>query len=472
MTTDGFVEIVQWAVFVYFVTLNCVYFALLISAFLSAKAALPLHAVRTGIQTYQTLQPPISIIAPAYNEEKVVVDSVRAMLQLDYPEFEIIVVCDGPKDRTLEVLMEAFDLEPFSEAYRERIKAKPLKQVYLSRTTPRLKVVLKENGGKADALNVGVNIAQYPLFAALDTDSLIERDALNYLAAPFVNDPGAVVAGGTLRLSNGSAFHNGALVESQVPDNWWARFQVVEYQRAFMVGRVGFDRFNAVLVVSGAFGLFHKETVVAAGGYNHKCIGEDMELVVRLHKYCRLNNKPYRVYQVTEAVCWTEAPEDLKSLKSQRIRWHRGLTEVLMFHKDMLLSPKMGSALLSMHYFLFFEWLAPIVEFLGYLFLVWLACTGYVSWAAYWGVMLLALGPALFMTVSALFLDELTLRGYNTRKKDSAIYLLVAFIEPFTFRVLTLYWRVIAVWRIFKGQKVVWEPLARKGFDGNKKPTN
>lgn len=465
MSLALFIEVVQWVVFAYFLTLNGAYFMLLLNAFFSAKQALPLHTLRTEIRTYQTMEPPISVLAPAYNEEKVVVDSVRSMLQLDYPEFEIIVVCDGPKDRTLEVLKEAFDLEPFAEAYRERIPTKPVKQVYLSRTTPRLKVVLKENGGKADALNVGVNMAQYPLFAALDTDSLIEREALTHLAAPFINDPGAVVAGGTLRLSNGAKFHNGALVEARAPENWWARCQVVEYQRAFMVGRLGFDRFNAILVVSGAFGLFHKETVVAAGGYRHDCIGEDMELVVRLHKFMRQQNKPYRVYQVAEAICWTEAPEDAKSLKGQRVRWHRGLTEVLWRHRDMLFDRKMGSVQLSMWYFVLFEWLAPLFEFAGYVFLVLLAVTGYLELKVFCGVMLLALGPALFLTIGAMYLDELTLRGYDTHRKEFMRFLSVALVEPFTFRLFSLYWRLIAVWRVATGKKAAWGQLVRKGFD-------
>lgn len=455
---------IQWPIFVYFVGLNIAYFRLLWIAQRALTKRIALYGDPHRWEGCGEREPPITIVAPAYLEEKTVVQSVTTMLQLDYPEFEILVICDGSKDRTFEVLDEAFDLRPYVEPYRARLKAQPLERTCRSAKFPNLRVFYKKNGGKADAINVGINAAQYPLVCVIDTDTLIAPDGLKRLARPFIENPSTVATGGTVRLSNGLSFEGGRLTHGAVPASWLACWQIVEYQRSFIIGRMGWDPFNGTLIISGAFGLFHKETLIEAGGFDHSTIGEDMEVVVRLHRMMREEGRPYRIQYVPEATCWTEAPEDYKSLKGQRIRWHRGLTEVLWRHRAMFFSRRHGvPGMVAMPFYFLYEWLAPVLEVAGYLLLTVAVLMGWVTLHAYLAMTVLALGPAVCITIAALLVDERTLQGYKAPRAMAKLFV-AAVTEPFTYRLVTVWWRVIAIHRIMKKKKAVWEAVPRKGF--------
>ena len=318
----------------YFVALNGGY---LLLGILSIRGLQRHSGDRSGIDdgaTYLGIEPPISLLVPAYNEEATIRTSIRSMLQLEYPDFELVVINDGSPDRTMDVLVREFGLVPYPGAVRIALPHASVRGIYRSTRHPNLRVIDKDNGGKADALNAGINLARHGLFCAVDADSILQRDSLLRLVRPFLDDGRTVAAGGTVRIANGSRVRGGYLEQAGIPRNWLARFQIVEYLRAFLFGRLGWTSMNAVLIISGAFGLFDRRRVVDAGGYRHDTIGEDMELVVRLHRYHRERSIPYRITYVPDPVCWTEAPEDIGTLGRQRSRWQRGLSESLALQGD------------------------------------------------------------------------------------------------------------------------------------------
>lgn len=305
-----------WFVFTYFILLNGGYLTLNLLSIFALQRNKEEKLLDALPQVFTGLEPGISLLVPAYNEEATITASVQSMFQLTYSDFEIIVINDGSKDGTLEVLKREFSLLPFPEAPREGLPTKPVRGVYRSLKYPNLRVIDKENGGKADSLNAGINAARHPLFCGVDADSILARNSLQLVAKPFLNHPETVASGGTVRVANGCEVADGFLTKVGLPTNLWALFQVVEYLRAFLFGRLGWSKLNAMLIISGAFGLFKTDVVIEAGGYRANTIGEDMELVVRIHRYLRQQGRPYRIEFVPEPVCWTEAPEDHKTLKN------------------------------------------------------------------------------------------------------------------------------------------------------------
>jgi cellulose synthase/poly-beta-1,6-N-acetylglucosamine synthase-like glycosyltransferase len=323
------------------------------------------------------LTPGISIILPAYNEEAGIVESVRSLVALHYPLLEIVIVNDGSTDATLERLTSAFDLVPVRRALRESIQSEPVQQVFVARTNHDLVVVDKLNGGKSDALNAGLRVLRHPLVASIDADAVVDADALLEVARPFLDDPDlAVASGGAIRISNGCAIDHGRVTKVGLPRHGLAAMQFVEYERGFFVGRIPWSNLNALPIISGAFGVFRRESLEAIGGYNRATVGEDMDAVVRLHRRYRDERRPYRIKFVPYAALWTEGPEDVRTLSRQRRRWQHGLGQTLWQSRGMFMRPRYGLlGLLTLPYFLVYEFLAPVIVLLG-IFLVavwWLA---------------------------------------------------------------------------------------------------
>lgn len=315
---------------------------------------------------------PISIIVPAYNEEVTVVETVRSLLALDYTLYEIIVVDDGSKDTTSQKLIEAFAMQPIRRPIHRKIACQPEEFVYESvgEKVP-LTLIRKKNGGKADSLNMGINACRYPYFICMDADSVLQWDSLSKISRPILEQENVVAVGGVVRPANSVTLDHGKVVDYQLPSNILACMQVLEYDRSFLASRILFDKFNGSLIISGAFGLFKKDTVIAAGGYDHSTMGEDMELVVKLHEYCTLNEIPYSVKYATDAICWSQAPERLKDLRKQRKRWHLGLFQSMWKHRVMLFNAKFGAvSFISFFYFLLYELLSPFIEIFGVLTMV------------------------------------------------------------------------------------------------------
>lgn len=457
-------DIFNWVVLAYFIVLNAVYLTTSLFAFGALRRyAQRLKSLDLGDLIRGAGAPPITLIAPAHNEEATCVESVRSLLTLEYPEYEIIVVNDGSADSTLERLREAFNLKPTARIATAFLDTRPIRQTYRSRRHPNLWVVDKENGGKADALNAGINFCRTPLFCAMDADSLLEREALLRIVRPFLEDADTVAAGGILRIANGCVVSHGQVLDVRLPGNLWARFQVLEYLRAFLSGRMGWDALRATLVISGAFGMFRRSTVVDAGGYATDTVGEDMELVVRLHRYCREHGIPYAIHFVPDPVAWTECPETLRVLSRQRDRWQRGLFQSLTRHRVMLGNSRYGRAgLLAFPYFFFLEMLGPLVEGLGYLAFAASVISGRADYAYVVAFLMVAVVLGVALSVAAVALEELSFRRYP-RLEDLLHLFTLAVAENFGYRQLSTWWRIRGTWSAIRGVKG-WGGMARKGF--------
>ena len=409
------------------------------------------------------LTPPVSVLAPAFNEEASVVDNVRSLLMLDYPLFEVILVNDGSKDATLARLITAFELKPSARSFEYTVPCKRIRGVYESSAYPNLVVVDKINGGKADALNSGLNLSLYPLFCAIDADSILESDALLRLVRPFLEAPGVTIAaGGVVRVANGCDIRSGRVREVKLVRRVLPLIQIVEYLRAFLFGRMGWSSGNSLLVISGAFGLFDKRAVVQAGGYATDTVGEDIELVVRLHRHLHDRKQPYRIGFVPDPICWTEVPESLRVLRRQRTRWQRGLIDTLWRHRGMMGRPRYGIiGLVALPGFFLFEMLSPVIEFSGYIVLPLLLLLGYVPISFASPHLVLSVLYSILVSVLAVLLEDITFRRYP-KASDMAVLVGAAVLENLGYRQLTVWWRVRAFWEYWRGD-LSWGAMERRG---------
>ncbi|MCL2320331.1 MAG: glycosyltransferase family 2 protein [Treponema sp.] len=410
---------------------------------------------------------PISILIPAYNEEKTVIHTIKSLLAIEYSTYEVIVVNDGSKDNTLKHVIRAFGLRKITFPMKAQIKTNPIRGIYFNPDHPNLLLVDKENGGKADALNAGINVSRYPYFVSLDADSVLDADALVRIALSFMEYKYTIAVGGIIRVANGSEVKNGKVVKLALPRSRLAMFQIVEYMRAFLVGRVGWSVMNTVLIVSGAFGAFQKETVIQVGGYTTDTVGEDMDIIVKLHKYMREKKYKYKITFLPDPICWTQVPEGLRDLYTQRRRWHVGLIDTMKRNKIMMLNPRYGvSGLLAMPYFYLFEMIAPVVEALGIVFVPLSYFLGILSVQFF---ILFFIATTIFgviLSIGALTIEEFTFNKY-VKLKEFLRLCLYGVIENFSYRQMTVVFRLIAIVR-FKKYKNSWEKIKRKGFDEDK----
>ncbi len=461
----------QFIVLLYFLGVNGWYLILLVSSLLEMRRHMLVIANESRyLLLSSTLSPTISILAPAFNEEATIEGSLRALLALQYPRLEVIVISDGSKDRTVEVLIERFDLVPVKTIYEQRIKTKPVRNLYRSSTYPALVVVDKENGGKADALNVGLSFAGSELVCAMDADTLIEADGLQRMVRPFLYSTDVVATGGTIRVVNGSEVRFGRVIRTRVPTNPLAGIQVVEYLRAFLFGRLGWNRLGGNIIISGAFGLFRRESVLNAGGYLYDTVGEDMELVLRLKRLSYEQPGPGKIAFVPDSVAWTEVPESTRVLGRQRDRWHRGLADVLWRHRRMLLNPRYGvTGLVVLPYYVFVELLAPVVELAGLATLVLGLVFGIVDWSFAALFFLTAYGLGTALTAFTLIIEDLSFHRYDTFR-DRGMLFWWALLENLGYRQMTVYWRLRGLWKFLRGRKD-WGAMERKGFKPLAVPT-
>ncbi len=451
-------------VIAYFVLLNLFYLATTLLAFFALRR----YAVRMKSLDVDDLvtsagAPPITLLVPAYNEEANLIQAIQSFLTLSYPSYEVIVCNDGSDDRTFELLQETYALIPSDRVPTAELDTEPIHGIYQSHTYPNLFVVDKDNGGKADALNAALKFCRTPLFCGLDADTLLERDALIRIVRPFLEDGTTVAAGGILRIANGCEVTDGQVTRVRLPRRLLPRFQVLEYLRAFLSGRMGWDSLGASLIISGAFGAFRRDVVTAAGGYATNTVGEDMELVVRVHRHCLDTDRPYRIAFVPDPVAWTECPETLGGLGRQRDRWQRGLTQSVLRHAGMLWNPAYKRVgLLAMPYFFFLEMLGPIIEFLGYVAFALSIVLGIASPEYVAAFLLVAVVFGVVLSVAAVGLEELTFRRYP-RARDLMSLFGLAFIENLGYRQLIAWWRFRGVISaLFRSRG--WGRQEREGF--------
>lgn len=407
--------------------------------------------------------PPLSLLVPAHNEEVTVSSSLLSFLTLEYPHLEVVVVNDGSTDGTMAVLMREFDLYEVPPAFTISVPTRPVHAYYRSRRHSRLLVLDKETGGKADALNAAMNAARHPFVVAVDADTVIEPDALLRLARPFLLEPNVAAVGGTIRVANSCTVEFGRVTEARVDSRWLPGCQVVEYLRAFLFGRMGLNVLGGNLIISGAFGLFRKEYLRAIGGYRTGNVTEDMDLVVRLHRYLRENNIRAQLPFVPDPVAWTEVPTSIRVLGRQRERWHRGLVATLWEHRIMLFNPRYGRiGMIAMPFYVFGEMLAPAAELFGWIALALGLAVGAVDRDFALLFLAVAVGYGMLLSLWAIVLEELSFRRYS-RRRDFFKLLGFAVIEGIGYRQLTVLFRLRGYWGFFRGVET-WGRMTREGI--------
>lgn len=460
--------------FFYYLASNLAYLILLIVALLSSRAHHQhLASLRLERMKMSPLTPPITIVAPAHNEDASIISSVRSLLRIDYPQLEVVVVNDGSVDRTLDKLTAEYQLEPARMLYIPYIESAPVRGVYRSLREPRLIVVDKEGGGsKADAVNAGLNAATSPYTCVVDADSMLESDALMRIMVKILEDPKHVVAaGGIVRVLNGCELSGGRIRRVLLPKSPIVVIQVVEYLRAFLIGREGWAKGNMLTIISGAFGVFRRDVIMRAGGYRGKAIGEDFDLITRVHRMLREEGADYSITFVPDPVCWTEVPPTSKSLGRQRARWQKGLIDVLWLNRDMLFRRKYGRiGWIAMPYIWVFELFAPVLELVGLVTITLTAALHMLSHTFFVEFLIYGYLFAAMISVGAVLQEEVTYRRYNDWR-DVARLILFCFLEQIPYRQMHLWWRLQGMWQYARGD-VVWRPLERVGLEEAPAPSS
>jgi len=464
----GFLTASSYLLFLYYTATNVAYLLLLVVSIRATivhqrrLSVLRLHGLRTS-----ALAPPISILVPARNEERGIVESVRSLLALDYSEIEVIVVNDGSTDGTLEALRQHFGLVRTNILHVSEIPTAPVRGIFMSTADRRLIVIDKEScGRKADALNAGLNAASSPFICAVDADAVLESDALLRVMAPALADPTRVIAsGGIVRVVNGSTIDHGRVRRVRLPRTLVETLQVIEYLRAFLVGRQGWAGLNLLVIISGAFGVFRRDICREIGGYRTGAIGEDMDLVVRLHRHARERGDAYRITFVPDPVCWTEVPSTYRSLARQRARWQNGLADVLWRNRDMLGNRRYGAiGLLALPYQWVFEFFAPVVEVFGWTSMIAAATVGALSPSFFVKFLLFGYLFGTLISIGSVVIEEMSYHRYND-PRDLVRLLGACFLEHFPYRQLNSLWRLRGMWEFLTGRNA-WRMINRVGLGG------
>jgi len=454
------------SLFFYYLVSNLVYLVLLVAALVATiKHQFRLAEMRIDPLHESPFTPPVSVICPARNEQASIVDSVRALLDLSYTDLEVIVINDGSTDGTLGELDAAFCLTPMEVLYIPQVESARVRGIYASKTESGLLVIDKVGGGsKADAVNAGINAANSPYICVVDADSILERDALFRIMTRVFSDNSNVVAiGGIVRALNGSVVERGRVAEVRLPKKSIEILQVVEYLRAFLIGREGWASFGMLPIISGAFGVFRTDVVRAVGGYRPKAVGEDLDVVVRMQRYLREQGKPYSVVFVPDPTCWTEVPSDFRSLARQRSRWQKGLLDVLWPNRDMLFRRRYGAlGCFMLPYLWLFELVEPIIELLGYASIIFAATMGVLSYAFFLKFLLFGYAFATMISIGGVLLEEMTFRRYS-RWTEVARMILYCTLEHFPYRQIHMCWRLQGMWQYLRGD-LQWREMKRAGF--------
>ena len=460
-----FLKLSNHLLFFYYFVANLGYLLMLAVALKTSAAHLRrLESLPFDWIKRSPMVPPITILVPAHNEESFICTAVRNLLDLDYPELEVIVINDGSSDSTLQIMQGEFRLRLVRTVYIPQVISAPVRGLYRSDIDPRLVIVDKESAGsKADAVNAGLNAATSPYVCVVDADSVLEHDALLRIMVPVLADPERVVSvGGIVRVLNGSEVEGGRMRRVRLPRKSIEVIQVVEYLRAFLIGREAWARGNMLMIISGAFGVFRTDLVRAVGGYRSGSIGEDFDLVARLHRHLREEGADYRIEFVPDPVCWTEVPSDIRSLARQRARWQKGLLDVLWPNRDMLFRPRYGTiGSLALPYLWLFELLAPVIELGGFVTIILAACFGVLSHSFLLQFVIFGYAFATVISIGSVLQEELTYKRYNDWQ-DVARLVSYCFLEHFPYRQLHMIWRLQGLWQYLRGD-LAWRPLKRQG---------
>lgn len=426
-----------------------------------------------SILSYKKL-PTISIVAPAFNEEETIIQNIRSLLSIYYPTIDIIVVNDGSNDSSFRKVIDHYDMVKVSMVADGNIKTKNIRGVYRSIHSEFSNLIFidKENGGKSDALNAGINYSRSDLFVGVDVDSIIEPDAILRMVKPFLEEEGArkvISSGGVIRVANNCEVKNGKIEKVRFPKKSLVRFQVLEYFRAFTLGRMAWSRIDGLLIISGAFGMFDRQLVVDIGGYDTSTVGEDLELVVRMRRHMRdVRKMKYKVAFIPDPLCWTEVPSKISVLSRQRNRWTRGAIDTILKHRGMFFNPKYGRiGMLSFPYWVFFEWLAPIVELVGLIYFIITLISGVVNPETFLYISLFVVTFAFSFTLLGVYFETLMFNKYHGFK-NLVIIAFYALIEVIVFHPLSWFFSLKGNWSFFVEANQNWGVMTRTAFDSKK----
>lgn len=471
-SNNDFIFFFDYFIFWYALTIMSAY---VILGILSAMAVSD-HVKRSKFVNFDhilrsSLAPKIAVIAPAFNESATIVENIRSLLSLRYNNFDIVIVNDGSKDDCLEKMIAAYDLTPTVLKKYSNLPHEEIRNVYRSNNDAfkNLIVIDKFNGGKADSLNAGINCTDADYVANIDVDCIIEEDALLQMIEPFLqsSETKVIATGGVVRIANDCVIKNGRIVQVNLPKTLLPLFQTLEYLRAFLLGRMAWSKLNGLLIISGAFGMFDKHILIEAGGYNKKTVGEDMELVVRMRRLMHVKKIKYRVHYIPNPLCWTEVPNSVGVFSRQRNRWTRGTIETLLMHRKLLFNPKYSTlGMLSYPFWLFYEWLAPLIEFLGLVYFTILVCLGWVNWPHFLLLLCMVYVFAALLSFFAILMEEVTYREYKGFKPLFKL-IGVALLEPILFHPIGVIAAIRGNWDKFVLRKHSWGVQVRKGFQSS-----
>jgi cellulose synthase/poly-beta-1,6-N-acetylglucosamine synthase-like glycosyltransferase len=463
-----FFDYANTVILLYFLAANAVYTILMVISLYTVSLHSKFAArVGYGELADSPVTPPVALIIPAFNEQDAAVATVASLLDLNYPEKEIIVVDDGSTDDTAMRLIEHFQLQRMDLVFREAVPCKKPFAFYHNPEVPELLLISKENGGKADALNVGISMARSPYFCTVDADSIIERDALLRLMAPIVHsNVNTVVSGGVVRIANGCRLEGGQIRDIRLPKTWLERCQVVEYIRTFLFGRPGWNFLNATFICSGAFCLLQKESVVLAGGFTTDTVTEDIDMIATLHRYLKDKGWKYRMIFTTDPVCWTEAPKDISTLAKQRRRWQLGLMQTVMKHNRMIGDPRFGlMGMFSMPFHAYIEAAGCVVEAAGTVLLPFSFLVGAMPFGLFLLLMFLAVGYGTLLSMGSVLLAEATVRRYPSYR-DVLTLILFSLVENFGYRQMVTFFRAQGVLQYVMGKRK-WELVSHRGLESS-----
>ena len=464
--------IVTWfnyAVIAYYGAANLIYaFLLVVATVVIVRHMRRLRYGRYQADLHPSLLLPVTMIIATYNEEDNIVETVKAMLRQDYPDYEVVVVDDGSEDGTLDALIKAFDLERVDLVYRKIIETADVKAFYINPSIPNLTIVAKEHGGKADSLNAGVNVSRSPYICSVDADSILEERAIRRLMRAVIEDPKSVIAtGGIVKILNGCKERGGRIEELKLPKDSLSRFQIVEYMRSFLFGRAGWSAINSLLTISGTFSVVSKKALLEVGGYTTRTVTEDMDLILTLHERFVDKGRKYKILFVPDPVCWTEAPQTFKMLARQRRRWHMGLVQSIICHKGMLFNPRYSLVgLFSLPYQLIVEMIGPLVEVLGYIVVTICFALGIIDSRFFVLFLTMAILLGVLLSTGAILLEEMTYMRYP-RKSDFITLIIYGILENFGYRQMNSLWRTEALIMTLLGRKR-WERVEKHGYRWNK----
>ncbi len=464
----------NYLIYFYATTLAVFYLALMVMSYFKTIRYRFKYTKREEnyLKNYPDQAPGISIVAPAFNEEVIISDSVHSLLNLDYPTFEVIIVNDGSTDKTLDILKEEFELTEIPYYYVYKVFCQPIKRVFRSSNPEfsKLIVVDKVNGGtKADAMNAGVNIAQYDHFINTDVDCILSEDTLSKIILPVLDSDTQVIAvGATMRMVNGCKVEKGKITRVKAPSRLIPLFQETEYLRSYLVAKMGWSMINCIPNVSGGFGLFDRQVVISAGGFDSTSHAEDMDMTVRMVAFMRENKRKYKIVQCPYSLCWTEGPPNISLLNRQRTRWGRGMLQFIVDHRKFLLNKDYGRmGLIVMPYIVFFEFLAPIIEFVGFLFFLFLLLTNQVNFETFWMMLLYAYLIGLAVSIVTVSNDLVLGKLYRNFWEYLKLVFFAA-LEAFLYHPLVVFLTLKGYVQYLTKKDFKWGQMTRQGYASNK----